>query len=134
MFLFDIEPTLGFLVFLVITLAFLGAVVFTGFKAKRPIHLTLVVFAVASLGITIYYAERLGTLYDLDSAGWIYPVHLAIAKTTTCAYLLPVITGVMTLRNPIRKTIHRRVAYTVLTLTVLTAVTGTWMVLASNPL
>ena len=132
--LFDLEPTLGFLVFLVITLAFLGGVVFTGFKARRPIHLTLVVCAVASLGITIYYAERLGTLYDLESSGWIYPVHLAIAKTTTASYLLPVISGILTLRNPIRKTLHRRIAYFVLTMTVLTAATGTWMVLASNPL
>ncbi len=132
--LFQLEPTLGFLLFLVITLAFLGGVVFTGFRAKRPIHLTLVVFAVLSLGITIYFAERLGELYDLETAGMIYPVHLFFAKTTTAAYLLPVLSGIATIRNPVRKNLHRRIAFLILALTVVTAVTGTWMVMVSERL
>ena len=129
----DFVPT-GFVLFLIITLAFLGGVVFTGYRARRKLHLTLVGFAVASLGITIYFAERLGELYDLEASGLIYPVHLFFAKTTTLAYLLPVISGICTIRNPVRKNLHRRIAFLVLGLTVITAVTGTWMVLASEPL
>ena len=124
----------GFISFLAITLVFLGGVVLTGFRAKRRVHLTLVVFAVASLGITIYFAERLGDLYDLESAGLIYPVHLFFAKVTTVAYLLPVVSGIATIRNPVRKNLHRRIAFGVLALTVVTAVTGTIMILLSDPL
>ena len=124
----------GFIGFLAITLAFLGGVVLTGFRAKRRVHLTLVVFAVISLGITIYFAERLGELYDLESAGAIYPVHLFFAKTTTLAYLLPVLSGLATIRNPIRKNLHRRIAFGVLGLTVVTAATGSWMVIVADPL
>jgi len=124
----------GFIGFLAITLVFLGGVVLTGLRAKRRVHLTLVVFAVASLGITIYFAERLGELYDLETAGAIYPVHIFFAKLTTLSYLLPVISGIATIRNPIRVTLHRRIAFGVLALTVVTAVTGTIMVLASDPL
>jgi len=124
----------GFITFLVITLAFLGSVVLTGLRAKRRVHLTLVVFAIASLGITVYFAERLGELYDLESAGLIYPVHLFFAKVTTVAYLLPVLSGIATIRNPIRINLHRRIAFGVLALTIVTAVTGTVMVLLSTPL
>lgn len=125
-------PTVGFLLFLAVTLALLGCVVFTGLKARRRIHLPLVVCAVASLGVTIYFAEKLGHLFDLKSAGAIYPIHLFIAKTTTAFYIVPVITGIMTIRNPTRRSLHRKVAITVLALTVLTAVTGTAMVMMSD--
>lgn len=124
----------GFLVFLALTLALLGVVVVTGLKARRRVHLPAVALAVASLGVTIYYAERLGDGYDLEAAGWIYPVHLTIAKITTAAYLLPVITGIGTLRRPTRRPLHRKVAFLVLGLTVLTAVTGTAMVYLAEPL
>jgi hypothetical protein len=52
--------------------------------------------AIASLGATIWYAEGMGEHYDLAHAGWITPVHLWIAKTTTLAYLLPITTGILT--------------------------------------
>ena len=114
----------GFVLFLVITLVLLGAVVMTGRKSLRRKHLTLVVLAYVGLGLAIYYAELLGEEYDLDSAGLIYPVHLAFAKTTVYAYLLPVITGVMTIKAKCKRTTHGRVAVAVILLTVVTAVTG----------
>lgn len=131
---FDSNPTLGFVLFLALTLALLGGVVVTGLRARRRVHLVLVASAVVSLGVTIFYAERLGELYDLEAAGAITPIHLAIAKVTTLAYLAPIATGIATIRNPAWRDWHRRAAYTVLALTVLTAVTGTWMVLASPAL
>ena len=124
----------GFLTFLVVTLAFLGAVVVTGLKAKRKAHIPLVVCTVISLLVTIYFAEKLGESYDLEAAGAIYPIHLAIAKIATVSYLLPVITGVMTLKNPGRRKLHGKIAFAVIGLTVVTAITGTWMVMASPPL
>lgn len=124
----------GFVLFLVITLVLLGAVVVTGKKTMRRRHLTLVVLAYIGLGLAIYYAELLGEEYDLDSAGLIYPVHLVFAKTTVLAYLLPVITGVMTIKAKCKRSTHGRVAVAVILLTVVTAVTGLWMVLAATPL
>jgi hypothetical protein len=124
----------GFVLFLVITLVLLGAVVVSGKKTMRRRHLTLVVFAYIGLGLAIYYAELLGEEFDLDSAGLIYPVHIAFAKLTVLAYLLPVITGIMTIRGRCKRTTHGGVAGAVILLTLITAVTGTWMILASNPI
>lgn len=125
----------GFLTFLVLTLACLGLVVVTGLKAIRRLHLTAVIAAVACLGITIFFAEKMGDHYDLDSAGLITPVHLFIAKACTLAYLGPVVTGILTWRDAGRyRRLHRTLAFTVLGLTVATAVTGTWMLLASERL
>ena len=128
------SPTVGFPLFLAITLLFLVAVVATGYAAKRTRHIPLVVCAVASLGVTIFFAERLGHLFYLKATGWIYPFHLALAKTTTLAYLLPVAFGIATIRNPRNLLWHRRVAYLVLLLTILTAITGTWMLLHADRL
>jgi hypothetical protein len=128
------SATLGFLVSLAITLALLTADVITGRKALRRKHLTLVACTFVGLGLTIYYAEQLGKEYDLESAGSIYPVHIAFAKLTVLAYLLPVITGIMTIRGRCKRTTHGGVAGAVILLTLITAVTGTWMILASNPI
>lgn len=128
------SPATGFVVFLVVTVLLLAGVTATGLLARRRAHLTLVACAVTSLGVTIYFAERLGTLYDLEAAGWITPFHLTLAKVTTVAYLLPIVTGLRLLKDPTRRPLHRRVAFLVLGLTLLTAGTGTWMILAAEPL
>lgn len=127
-------PFYGFPLFLLVTLVFLGFVVVTGRAARRKAHLTSVAGAVISLGITIYFAEKLGESFDLESAGLVKDIHLAMAKTAVCAYLLPLITGPLTIRNPLWLRWHRRVAYLVLLFTVATAVTGTWMLFLSTPL
>lgn len=125
------SPERGFVVFLALTLALLGIVVATGLAARRRVHLTAVALAVLSLGTTIFFAERMGDHYDLAAAGRITPVHLAIAKLTTLAYLGPVVTGVLTIRDARWRPRHRVCAFLVLAMTVATAVTGTWMVLAA---
>lgn len=124
----------GFVLFLLLTVGLLGVVVWTGLRARRRLHLTCVALTVAALGTTIYYAERMGKLYDLAAAGTIYPVHLALAKGTTVLYLAPLVTGVLTLRNVAWRRRHRWSAFLVLALTVVTAVTGTWMILAAERL
>lgn len=126
--------TQGFIGFLVLTVVLLALVVVSGLKAKRRRHLTLVFFTVVSLAVTIYWAEQLGEEYDLESAGLITPVHLWMAKLTVAAYLLPVVTGLATLRDQRRRKLHGKVAFAVLALTLATFVTGLWMILASQPL
>lgn len=124
----------GFVASLALTLVLLAAVVATGLRARRRVHIPCVVLTLAALGTTIYFAEAMGEHYDLASAGVITPVHLTLAKLTTLAYLAPLATGVLTIRDPRWRPRHRVSAFVVLGLTVLTAVTGTWMLLAAERL
>ncbi len=125
----------GFIGFLVLTVALLGAAVLTGRAGKRRVHLSLVASTLVALGITIFYAEQLGNLYDLETAGFITPLHLTLAKITVVAYFVPIISGWMTFRG--REDVrpfHAKAAYAVLALTVATLITGTAMVLMSERL
>jgi len=124
----------GFVVCLATTLVLLAAVVWTGLHARRRLHLPCVAATLAALGITIYYAERMGAHYDLAAAGLITPVHLWLAKLTTLAYLAPLTTGVLTIRDATWRPRHRLCAFVVLGMTVATAITGTWMLLAAERL
>ncbi|MEM7307916.1 MAG: hypothetical protein AAF682_14655 [Planctomycetota bacterium] len=125
-------PEVEFLLSFLVTVAILVAVLVTGMRAQRRRHLTLVATFFTSLGITIFFAERLGDGLDLEAAGLITPVHLTLAKTTTLAYLLPVSTGIATLRNPAWRRRHRKLAFAVFAMTLLTVVTGVWMVWAAK--
>ena len=127
-------PGRGFVAFLALTLVLLAAVVWTGLRARRRVHLPCVAATLAALGATIWFAEQMGELYDLESAGLITPVHLWLAKGTTLLYLAPLVTGILTIRDARWRPRHRVAAFTVLALTVATAVTGTWMLLASERL
>jgi len=126
-----LSALVGFLLFLALTLACLAGAVSTGLRALRKWHLTCVAGAVACLGATIYYAFGVGKLFDLPAAGWITPVHLWMAKIATASYVLPVVSGVRTIFHPPTRKLHRKIAFLVLSLTVATAVTGTWMLLAA---
>lgn len=120
--------TAGFLAALLVTLGLLAAVVVTGLRARRRRHLTLVAATFVALAVTIVFAERLGRYFDLEATGRVYPVHLFLAKATVAAYLVPVVTGIWTIRDSRHRRLHGAVAWIVLGLTVLTAVTGTAMV------
>ena len=121
------RPDLGFPLAFGATLLLLTAVVYTGIRRRLGLHLPLVGLALASLGTAIYFAVKLGELYDLEAAGPITGAHLFIAKLTTVLYLLPLGTGVMTLRNRNRRRLHFIAAMTVLSLTLLTATSGILM-------
>jgi hypothetical protein len=123
-----LSPTAGFLVFLAATLALLCLVVATGLQAKRRLHIPLVAASVGALAVTIYYALQVGKLYDLPAAGAITPIHLTIARLTTACYLLPIATGIRTIFRPATRRLHRKLAFLVLGMTVLTAITGTLMI------
>lgn len=127
------SPTTGFVSFLALTLVLLAATVATGLVGMRRVHLGMVAGALASLGVTVYFAEQLGDRYDLESAGWITPVHLTLAKVTTASYLLPVLSGIRLWRHERARSWHRALAFTVLALTVVTAASGTAMILRADP-
>lgn len=127
------NPATGFTVFFLLTLMLLAAAVAAGLRAKRRWHLTFVALSFGSLGVAIYYAKQLGQVYDLESAGRITAVHLTLAKVTTIGFLLPVLSGIATVRNRANIVWHRRLAWSVLSMTVLSAVTGVWMILAAKP-
>lgn len=127
-------PLVGFFFFLSATVVLLLGVLWSGFAARRALHFALVIAAVVGLALSIAYATRLGKLYDLEVAGWITPFHLGLAKVATAAYLLPVISGIALLKNPAARTWHRRIAFLVLGLTVVTLITGAWMLAASERL
>lgn len=119
---------------LLLTVLLLGGTLITGLEALRKRHLTLVALTVLSLALTIYWAEQLGRLYDLDAAGRIKPVHLALAKIATLSYLLPIGTGLATLKRPATRRLHRKAAFLAVGLTLAAFATGTWMMLAAEPL
>jgi hypothetical protein len=129
-----VSVTAGFLGALALTLVVLGVVVWSGVRARLRVHFPAVACAVVLLALTIWFAEQLGREYDLDAAGAIKPVHLTLAKLATAAYLAPLTTGVMTLRDRRHRRAHLVAALATLALTVAAAVTGTWMVLAAEPL
>lgn len=123
------SPDLGFPLFLVVTVAFLIGAIITGFKARIPVHLTCVTCAVSSLVAAIWYAIQLGALYDLETAQPITDVHLMIAKFATFSFVLPLVTGIATLRKRSLQNRKRHLvcAMIAVVLTVLATVTGAWM-------
>lgn len=86
------------------------------------------------LALSIYYALELGHLYDTQAAGLITPIHHTMARVTTASYLLPIATGLRTIFVPSTRKLHRKVAFLVLSMTVLTAITGTIMLCLSPPI
>lgn len=118
----------AFVVAFALTVVLLGIAVALGFLRKRKTHVAFVLATVGALGVTIYYAYELGKIRDLAAAGWITPFHLTLAKVTTAALLLPVVTGLRVWNHPEAKPLHRKFAYLALGLVVASAITGFWMI------
>jgi len=124
-------PTTGFFVFLAATIAFLILTVITGLRSMRKLHLSCVACSLLSLATAVWYAYDLGEVYDLEAAGWITPFHLGLAKVATVMYLLPLVTGIRTIFVPTTRRLHRNMAFLVLFMTALAAITGAWMLIAA---
>ncbi|MBL8858080.1 MAG: hypothetical protein JNL28_06235 [Planctomycetes bacterium] len=127
------SPVWGFTLSFALTLVLLATVVVTGRRALRRVHIACVVCTLLSLAFTIREAYALGRVYDVYSAGMIAPIHLTLAKINTIAFLAPIITGIRTLFVPSTRRLHARVAYAVVTLTVVCAITGFVMILLADP-
>jgi hypothetical protein len=128
-----LSPTQGFVAFFLSTLVSLALAVAAARAHKRRVHVAFVGCALAALGLTIVYALEMGKVYDLSTAGIITPIHLTLAKITAGAYLLPIVYGWRTWRNAAMRPLHKKLAYVVLAMTVLCAITGTIMILRSQP-
>ncbi len=120
--------------FLGLTVVLLLAAAWTGHHHKRRAHVLSVILAVAGLGAAIYYALKLGQLYDLEAAGWITTFHLNLARVTTAAFLIPIVLGVLTWRRMSWRRLHGRTGLIVIVATVVTAITGAIMLYLSEPL
>ncbi|QDV05692.1 hypothetical protein Poly30_11920 [Planctomycetes bacterium Poly30] len=128
------SPVYGFLGALLVTVGMLVGAAITGRKRKIPMHIAFVTAAVSGLGVAIYFALKVGELYDLEKAGMITPIHLTLARVTTAAYLWPLVTGPLAMRGKIRPRIHHFGAYVALVLTLAATVTGVMMLYGAERL
>jgi len=122
-------PLYAFVIAVGITAILLVAVVVTGLRGRISVHIPCVLATFLALATAIVFALKLGELYDLPAAGWITPLHLAIAKIATASFALPVITGIRTLRSRKHRRAHLAAALVALALTATALVTGTLMML-----
>jgi hypothetical protein len=129
-----VTDTQALLAGLAVAVVLLVIVIASGLREARRVHIPAVLGFFAALAGTIFYAERMGRALDLKAAGWITPVHLALAKGTTLAYLLPVVSGFLALTSERWKARHKVLAWLLVVLTLLTVCTGAWMALAAPPL
>jgi hypothetical protein len=125
---------IGFVAAVASTVGFLVAVVVTGVKGRITVHIPCVLATLLSLSAAIWFALELGTVYDLSTAGAITPIHKLIAKLATASYLLPIVTGIRTLRSSEHRRLHFACAMVALVLTASATVTGTLMLLWSTKL
>lgn len=125
-------PLLAFVLAFLATLAALVGVLITGLRwrirRRRRLHLSLVALSLFLLAWTIHEAYALGHLYDLAAAGWIFHVHMLLARVATVSLLIPTIGGFVILRTGRHHAAHRAAAVTAVTLVTLAALTGFWMV------
>lgn len=122
-------PVYSFVIAVSLTALFLVAVVITGLRGKISVHIPCVLATFVSLSVAIVFALKLGDIYDLEAAGWITPVHLSIAKIATLSFVLPVVTGIRTLKSRVHRRAHLIAALVALCLTATALVTGTLMML-----
>lgn len=125
-------PLAAFVVSFLATLAGLVGVLVTGLgwrkKRRRAAHLGFVGLSLALLAWTIHEALLLGSHYDLEAAGWIFHVHMLLARTATVALLIPALGGLVVLRTGRHHAAHRSAAFVAVALVTLAAITGFWMI------
>jgi hypothetical protein len=133
-----VSPVAAFTVWFFITVTLLLTAAYFGRTAarapeRRKIHVIFVLLTAGALAWTIKVAYDLGALYDLASAGWITPVHLAIAKVATGFLVFPIVAGILAWRDGKKRRAHAFLAWCAMVLIVLAAVTGTIMILLAQP-
>jgi len=129
-----VQPQFGFVLFLILTVLLLSLTVGTGLAGRRRLHFLSVLLTTGSLSGTIYFAELLGTLLDLESAGWAYPVHLWNAKAAVAAFLAALGTGAFYYFTEKGRRLHFFCAMLATALMVLALLTGLLMWMLAEPL
>ncbi len=115
----------------VVTLLLLGGALWTGWSRRRRLHLVVAPLGLVALGVAILLAEQLGRTREFPPT--VLAIHLFFAKTGALLALPVVATGVLLLRNPRWRRLHR-IAVLLFAAGALTATaTGIWMFSLSTP-
>lgn len=107
-----------------VTLLLVSLTLIQGYRRQRLSHLVLALLAVASLTVTIVFAERLGASRTFPRD--IMRVHLWFAKGAAFSVLPVAATGIVLWRRPRWRRMHRGFVWLFLGLTVAATCTGTW--------
>lgn len=102
-------------------------------KRRRSLHLSLVGVTLGLLVWTIVAAYDLGEHYILEDAGWVFYVHMTLARLGTLSLILPAFTGLMVMRSGRHHRIHRVGAFLTFGLIAAAAITGFWMIALATP-
>lgn len=131
--MFPLPQVQDLIIWLVVTILLAGITALLGRAALRRVHVTMAVITSVALTVTIYRAEVLGRLLVIPPL--IKWVHLTFANIAFVAFLVVVATGLRLLRleQARRRLWHRRAVIVFLVGTVVATVTGSWMLLRSQP-
>jgi hypothetical protein len=83
----------------------LFAAMFLGHKGRVKAHIGAILVFLALFGVTIYFADQTGHVYELD-ARW-KAIHLPLAYLATGATLLPLATGFLHWRGKTGLFLHK---------------------------
>ncbi len=128
------NPEIGFFSSLAVTVVLLAGVVVTGKTRRLAVHVRFVAAALLGLVASVYFAIKMGELFDLEKAGVITPIHSGLAKVTSVASLWPPVTGPMAVRGKASLRIHRTGAWFALFMTVVATDTGLMMLYGAERL
>lgn len=115
----------------VVTLAALGAALWSGLTARRRWHLWLGPLGLLSLAVTILLAERLARQRDFPPD--VLRIHLFFAQAGALLALPVVVTGLALARNPRWRRWHRSAVIVFALVAVAATGTGIWMFSLSTP-
>ena len=123
--------TIGFLLFLALTVVALILTVRSGLTRQRQQHLRRAITMIVLLAITIYFAFRLGGVRNFPDAEM--AIHKIFSRTAAYMVIPLVATGWMLWRRPGWRTAHRLCIGVFLSAVLGAAVTGVWVLWLSTP-
>lgn len=114
-----------------ITLALLAIALWSGRTKRRRLHLCLAPTALVFLVLAIWMAVRMGRarVFPESEMG----IHRAIALTAALLVLPLIASGLLLLRSPSRRRVHRICVTLFLIAAVLATCTGIWVFSLSSP-
>ncbi len=132
----DLLPLFGWALLTVVALV---ATVATGVRGARGAHYTCVVVTLVALAVAIRFAGEVGSELEFHGlAATAKTIHFWVVPLDFL--LLPVVafSGIRLARSapgdePTRRAFHRKAAWTLVTLLVITVILGTTMTLSATP-
>lgn len=115
----------------VTTLALAAGTVWTGARRRRRAHFVLAPATLLALAVTILLTERLVRALDFPAAEM--RIHLLLAKSAVALVLPVVATGLLLVKRPRLRRVHRLTVAVFLLAVVVATATGIWVVSLSTP-